>query len=215
MLLKHLQEVSWIHHLGNIVVIFQCWSNRQKDVASGLKADRFPDLSAVFWENKCISLCVAGVEYLERITLCSTPLWRTDCVCWWSWTTICWRRSATTAATGDRYDKPYDWFTVLTNTVKHLFSSVEHKKQTWLITSMKIFTVFYVSGFKRCFTDSRWRPAAWRSTCPWIRRFGWRLKTTEGWEETRPVTASSLVSCCTLTDRQEKTSSLPSYWGFL
>lgn len=168
-----------------------------------------------FWENKCISLCVAGVEYLERTTLCSTPLWRTDCVCWWSWTTICWRRSATTAATGDRYDKPYDWFTVLTNTVKHLFSSVEHKKQTWLITSMKTFTVFYVSGFKRCFTDSRWRLAAWRSTCPWIRRFGWRLKTTEGWEETRPVTASSLVSCCTLTDRQEKTSSLPSYWGFL
>lgn len=93
----------------------------------------------------------AGVVYLERTTLCSTPLWRTDCVCWWSWTTICWRRSATTAATGDRYDKPYDWFTVLTNTVKHLFSSVEHKKQTWLITSMKIFTVFYVSGFKRCF----------------------------------------------------------------
>lgn len=100
-----LQEVSWIHLLGNIVVIFQCRSNRQNDVASGLKAERFVWFICSFLGENKWSLWSAGVGYLERTTLCSTPLWRTDCVCWWSWTTICWRRSAITAATGDRYNK--------------------------------------------------------------------------------------------------------------
>lgn len=49
-------------------------------------------------------------------------------------------------------------------------------------------------------TGSRWPQEAWRSTCRGIRRFGWRLKTTEGWEEARTVTAFSPASFCTLTD---------------